>query len=64
MTDIPSGSDGPTPAGPPQQDEPGLIGYERPCLTILGTVSEITQGGTVSGNSDGYGFSGASGVIP
>jgi hypothetical protein len=63
MTEIPSRSDGPTPAGPPEQDGPSCTGYERPRLTVLGTVSEVTQGGTVSGNSDGYGFAGASGVI-
>ena len=64
MTEIPSRSDGPTPACPPDQDGPGCAGYERPCLTVLGTVSELTHGGNVSGNSDGYGYSGGSGVIP
>ncbi len=64
MTEIHSRSEDPTPAGPREQDGQGWTGYERPCLTVLGTVSELTQGGNVSGNSDGYGYSGGSGVIP
>ncbi len=63
MTEIPSRSDGPTAAGPPAQDVPSCTGYERPRLTVLGSVSELTHGGNVSGNSDGFGFAGASGSI-
>jgi hypothetical protein len=64
MTQVPSPSNGPAPAAPPEQNGQNDGGYERPRLTVLGTVSELTQGGTVSGNSDGYGYSGGSGVIP
>ncbi len=64
MTQIPSPSNGLAPAGPREQTAQNDPGYERPCLTVLGTVSEVTQGGNVSGNSDGYGYSGGSGVIP
>ncbi len=64
MTQIPTPSNGLAPAGPPEQNGQNDTRYERPCLTVLGTLSELTQGGNVSGNSDGYGYSGGSGVIP
>jgi hypothetical protein len=38
-------------------------GYERPTLTVLGSVGEFTRGGNVSANSDGFGTAGASGVL-
>ncbi len=39
-------------------------GYRRPTLTVLGSVEELTRGGNVSGNADGAGFAGGSGVLP
>ncbi len=38
-------------------------GYERPTLTVLGSVGDVTRGGNVSENSDGFGAAGASGVL-
>jgi hypothetical protein len=37
--------------------------YDRPRLTILGTVAELTQGGDVGSQPDGYGVAGGSGHI-
>jgi hypothetical protein len=36
--------------------------YEAPRLLVLGTVAELTSGGSVGGN-DGYGAAGAVGSI-
>jgi hypothetical protein len=38
-------------------------GYEPPRLTVLGTLADLTAGGTV-GEFDGSGEAGASGSIP
>ena len=40
----------------------GDDGYEAPALRRLGTLAELTQGGT-SGPSDGFGGAGAMGSI-
>jgi hypothetical protein len=37
--------------------------YHPPRLLVLGSVSELTRGGT-TGPSDGYGYAGASGNLP
>jgi hypothetical protein len=36
-------------------------GYEPPAVVVLGTVAELTHGGTVQPESDGHGFAGATG---
>ncbi len=36
--------------------------YQRPQLTRLGTLAELTHGGSVSAQSDGFGFAGGSGT--
>jgi hypothetical protein len=38
-------------------------GYEPPRVTDLGTLTELTAGGTASGQSDGFGFAGGSGTL-
>ncbi len=40
------------------------VRYQRPTLTVLGSVGELTQGGNVGSNSDGFGTAGGSGVLP
>jgi hypothetical protein len=38
-------------------------GYEPPRLVVLGTVAQLTAGGTELSQSDGYGGAGASGSM-
>ncbi len=37
--------------------------YRPPHIVLLGGLDELTRGGTVSSQSDGSGFAGASGTI-
>lgn len=37
--------------------------YERPRITTLGTLTELTLGGNASEQADAFGAAGASGVI-
>jgi hypothetical protein len=45
----------------PDQQKAPRPGYEPPAVTVLGTVAELTRGGTVQPESDGHGFAGATG---
>jgi hypothetical protein len=47
------------PARGTQAGEP----YESPRLIVLGTLAQLTAGGNVSGQSDGFGAAGGSGVL-
>ena len=47
----------------PEQAAPPRAAYQRPTLTALGSIAELTRGGNVSSNSDGFGAAGASGVL-
>jgi hypothetical protein len=38
--------------------------YEPPSLTVLGSLAELTRGGSVGAASDGFGTAGASGALP
>lgn len=38
--------------------------YEPPSLTVLGSLAELTRGGSVGAASDGFGTAGASGHLP
>ena len=51
----------PTNVPGPDGDRP--VAYEPPRLRVLGTLSELTAGGNVSGQSDGFGTAGGSGVM-
>jgi hypothetical protein len=44
-------------------DAAAATGYRAPRLTVLGTVEQLTRGGNVSSNADGYGSAGAFGHI-
>jgi hypothetical protein len=44
-------------------DAAPATGYRPPRLTVLGSVEELTRGGNVSSNADGYGTAGAFGHI-
>lgn len=48
------------PPSPPTTEEPV---YRPPRLIVLGTLHQLTQGGT-TGPADGQGGAGASGIIP
>jgi hypothetical protein len=48
----------PEPPACPEDDA-----YEPPQLTVLGTVQELTRGGTAGTLSDGFGTAGAAGMI-
>ena len=50
--------------GMPAPAAPARAEYKRPMLTLLGTVTELTRGGSVSANADGFGSAGGSGVLP
>ena len=54
----------PTPEQPrsPTGDH-GASAYEPPRLTPLGSVEQLTRGGNVGTEADGFGFAGASGTI-
>lgn len=41
------------------EDDP----YEPPRLTVLGTVQQLTRGGTAGTLSDGFGTAGAAGTL-
>ncbi len=43
---------------------PRTAPYAPPRLLVLGTLAELTAGGTVSDQPDAHGFAGGSGVIP
>lgn len=43
---------------------PPRAAYLRPTLTVLGSIADLTRGGDVSSNADGFGAAGASGTLP
>lgn len=51
----------PTPQSGPQSNP--SAGYEPPRLTVLGSLADLTAGGSV-GEDDGSGYAGASGFLP
>jgi hypothetical protein len=57
------GSGGESVRGGVQGDGAGA-GYEPPRLVDLGTLAELTRGGTTSMQSDGMGTAGGSAMLP